>query len=334
MDAVIEQFAREYHAYHNITEKRRREQTKTLYRFEDYLGRPIITATPRDLSLFLLHLVEDTELAPSMVYKVRGMIRPFYKWAVGVDLITREEKNAIFDVESPRFSEIPDDPRPYSRKELDAFYTALAEALPLASKRTLTWWTSGRMRYRRSIYQHGMRLQVEALSGLALYCGLRRSELYDVSLDDIAPENDYIVVRKGKNGKPRTVPYPDTLRKLIRAWLAWRSSMNPDHDHVWLALTRQATDGPSSRMNRRRFDNLLPKVVAPGWTWHRFRHTCGTEWLRAGMRLEKVQRLLGHENLDMTLRYTKIIDSDVAKSMLNAEARFAAAVGPREAVAA
>lgn len=332
---AIEQFCREYHAYKGITPRRGREQRMNLKRFAEFLERPLTDATHKDFKEFLLSLLTEHGLEPGSVYKVRGMIRPFFKWAAG-EIMDRDQVALILAVESPRAAEIPEVPRPYSRHELDRFYADVERRLPFATQRQMTWWSSGRSRYRDSIRLHGMRLQVEAIVGLALYCGLRHAEIYKLELDDIAIENDYIVIRdgKGKGIRPRDVPYPDALRRKIKAWLQWRDSMNPAHDRVWLSLDVRAVNGPSSKMSEHRFGELLPKVVAPAWTLHRFRHTCATEWMRAGMRIEKVQKLLGHKSLDMTLRYAKIVASDVARSMLNAESRFETAVAPREAVAA
>jgi hypothetical protein len=45
-----------------------------------------------------------------------------------------------------------------------------------------------------------------------------------------------------------------------------------------------------------------------GYTLHSLRHTCATELLNAGMRLECLQPLLGHSSLEMTRRYARLTD--------------------------
>jgi len=43
-----------------------------------------------------------------------------------------------------------------------------------------------------------------------------------------------------------------------------------------------------------------------GYSLHSLRHTYATNMLNAGLRLEVLQQLLGHLNIDMTLRYARI----------------------------
>ena len=45
-----------------------------------------------------------------------------------------------------------------------------------------------------------------------------------------------------------------------------------------------------------------------GYTLHCLRHTCASELLNAGMRLECVQQLLGHSSIEMTRRYARLTD--------------------------
>ena len=45
-----------------------------------------------------------------------------------------------------------------------------------------------------------------------------------------------------------------------------------------------------------------------GYTVHCLRHTCASELLNAGMRLEVLQQLLGHQDIEMTRRYARLTD--------------------------
>jgi hypothetical protein len=58
------------------------------------------------------------------------------------------------------------------------------------------------------------------------------------------------------------------------------------------------------------FQKYLGKagLLHKGYGLHCLRHTFATELLNAGMRLECLQQLLGHESVEMTRRYAKLTD--------------------------
>jgi site-specific recombinase XerD len=49
-------------------------------------------------------------------------------------------------------------------------------------------------------------------------------------------------------------------------------------------------------------------LLHKGYSLHSLRHTYATELLNAGMRLECLQPLLGHTNLEVTRRYARLTD--------------------------
>ena len=50
------------------------------------------------------------------------------------------------------------------------------------------------------------------------------------------------------------------------------------------------------------------ELTHKGYTPHTLRHTFATELLNAGMRLECLQVLLGHRNIEETRRYARLTD--------------------------
>jgi site-specific recombinase XerD len=45
-----------------------------------------------------------------------------------------------------------------------------------------------------------------------------------------------------------------------------------------------------------------------GYTIHCLRHTYASELLNAGMRLEVLQQLMGHQDIEVTRRYARLTD--------------------------
>jgi hypothetical protein len=59
-----------------------------------------------------------------------------------------------------------------------------------------------------------------------------------------------------------------------------------------------------------------------GYSLHCLRHTCATELLNAGMRLECLQQLLGHSTVEQTRRYARLTDKTREEEYLRAMARI------------
>jgi integrase len=55
-----------------------------------------------------------------------------------------------------------------------------------------------------------------------------------------------------------------------------------------------------------------------GYSLHCLRHTCATDLLNAGMRLECLQQLLGHNCIEMTRRYARLTDKNREKEYFRA----------------
>jgi hypothetical protein len=59
-----------------------------------------------------------------------------------------------------------------------------------------------------------------------------------------------------------------------------------------------------------------------GYSLHCLRHTCATELLNAGMRLECLQQLLGHSTVEQTRRYARLTDKTREQEYFRAMARI------------
>lgn len=336
MTTPIERFEREYIQYHRISKDRRRQQLALLAQLESRVDGSITDTKPADLQTLAGEWL-DQGLHVNTVRKRLNMIRPFFSWGYAAGLITADQWLSIKAVRDPRGATGRSVPKPYKRSELSDFWAALDNAFPLIPKngkrsQALKRWIVGKGPW-RNVWRHGMRLQIEAMVRLALDMGLRRAEIYELSVDDLHYDNEYIVVR-GKadpnTGEPkvRHVPFTEAARDAVKNWVEFRSLLRPSHNAAWLCLFSTYAANP---MRRGRFETLLKDTVGDGWRWHRFRHTCATEWLRAGMELENLSTLLGHASLQQTLAYAEILKSDIARQMAKHEGVFAEAVTNRAA---
>jgi site-specific recombinase XerD len=229
---------------------------------------------------------------------------------------------AIRAVRPPAGSSRRPQPQPYSRRELrdlravlDARWPRLAadEASHYAVK-----WREGRTSYKR-IRRHAVRLQLEAIIALALELGLRRREIFALDLDWVHYDNAYIAVW-GTDGpwsaRVREVPFTDASRQAIHDWLEFRELVGVAHERPWVAL--HGGPGVGEAMKRDAFDKLLRTYIGDGWTLKRLRDTCAVTWVKRGLPLEHLRRLLGLATIEDTLPYAQLAGGDFERHMQRA----------------
>lgn len=314
MTEILDRFEAEYQRYNDMTEDRARQQQKTLRRFAEHAGRPLTECGGTELRAFMVSLVEQG-LHVNTVRKYGNMVRPFFTWAHTAGLVPAEALMTVREVKNPRGATARALPRPYKAKQLKQLQADINSAYPELPEYRLRGFERGR-RFAK-VADHARRLQIEAVVGIALYCGLRRAELHRLTVDDAHYENAYVVVH-GKGGRPREVPHCKRSRKLVKAWLDFRELLiaraEEPHDQLWLCLAQNVAEpGYTRAMSFQQFSELLSGVG--DWQLHRLRHTCGTTWLRAGMPLEQVSKLLGHSSITMTLGYAEIVRDDLQRSV-------------------
>lgn len=132
---------------------------------------------------------------------------------------------------------------------------------------------------------------------LAYGCGLRLGEVLRLRVADLDSGRGTLWVRGGKGGKDRGVPLPACLLDELRTW--WRLQRPADY----LFPNRQGQ--PLHAANLQRAFGLA--LVASGLTKpasvHTLRHCYATHLLEAGTDLPTLQRLLGHNSVQTTMRY-------------------------------
>jgi integrase len=163
-------------------------------------------------------------------------------------------------------------------------------------------------RFLKAVDQHHS--QWRALFWAALRTGLRRGELFALEWDDVDLVAKSITVRRSvyrgklvppKNGRTRTVPMTDRLTAVMkehRAKTMMRGeyvfpgedgSLTTHQDHVDRPL-----HGALKRAGLRRI------------TFHSLRHSFASQLVSAGRSLKEVQELLGHESIQVTMRYAHL----------------------------
>lgn len=140
-----------------------------------------------------------------------------------------------------------------------------------------------------------------AIFEMLLSSGMRVSELCGLNRADVdVHERECEVL--GKGSKRRTCYFSAEAELYLTEYLGARTD---DGEALFVARNqRGARLGKSSVEKMMR--ELGRRVGVPNVHPHRFRRTFATNKLKRGMRLEEIQQLLGHSNMDTTLIYAKV----------------------------
>jgi len=145
-----------------------------------------------------------------------------------------------------------------------------------------------------------------ALFLLLLRTGIRIGEALGLRLTDLDIKGRKVHLFEGeKNSMGRVVYLSDDALFAIKLWLRRRDKdrefifYGQSHGHLCYSTSRGL------------FVKYLKKagLDQKGYTVHCLRHTFASELLNAGMRLECLQPLLGHQDIEVTRRYARLTDT-------------------------
>jgi integrase len=150
---------------------------------------------------------------------------------------------------------------------------------------------------------------------LALYTGLRAGEIAALEWPDIDLDRRLIIVQRSfdgptKSDRVRYVPILDPLLPVLRAWRL----RHPGR----LVFTNMA--GAMFQPSARIFQEVLHRVLEaagfpkverngkqrPYVRFHDLRHSYASHWVMKGGDLFKLQKILGHQSVQMTMRYAHL----------------------------
>jgi site-specific recombinase XerD len=158
-----------------------------------------------------------------------------------------------------------------------------------------------------------------AIVGLLLLNGLRSCEVPALELEDLLLSEAQMRVR-GKGAKVRMMPLPPETIRLLDCYLkAERPITNTAR--VFVSLKGRARGKPMTKAGLRSlFRHHRAATTVRKANPHRFRHTFGSDMIRAGISLPALQRLMGHANIETTLLYIQISPQDVYEEYARAVA--------------
>jgi len=129
----------------------------------------------------------------------------------------------------------------------------------------------------------------------AINTGMDRGVILDLKWKQI--RNGIIYTRRKKTGAPLKIPVNNDLARVLREI---RQEQGLSSEHVF---TRNGT-----KINRieRAFNATVKRAGIDDFTFKDLRHTFASHLAMAGRNLKEIQELMGHENIQMTMRYAHL----------------------------
>lgn len=236
--------------------------------------------TPTDLREYKHYLDETLRLKPQTINRKLSSLRSFLNWA-GIEGYFPDNR-------------LPHVPQPIKEQALSPKWLDRLEQHSLCR-----------------IVEKNRKIRDIAIVKLLLNTGLRVSELCALTWKDIkiSPKKGRLSVIHGKGSKRRVVPLNKDARSVL-VELGYHKNKGFD---------QQVFIGQRGAMTPRGIESTLKKYVKQTdleeVSPHQLRHTFCKNLIDAGVGLEKVAALAGHDNLETTRRYCTPSEQDLAAAV-------------------
>jgi len=239
--------------------------TLFLKRFLTAVNKPVPCIQTKDIRMFLMREKDQGNIPATIANKIT-ILRSFFFWLYRERLI---DSNPAEFVEAPHIPEPP--PKFLSQDELEAIRDAAA----------------------------GYLLR-EVIVEVLYSSGVRVSELVALDWRDINFALKQAAVRDGKGGNARIVPISTRAVRLLHRLKDTRKDAQPC---IFRSLYNKRMAKATVQWHIRELG------VRAGLTFqltpHQLRHSLATHLLTAGMPLDQIQVILGHQSIKTTQRYAK-----------------------------
>lgn len=240
--------------------------------------------TPVDVRDYKAHIQTVANLKPATINRRLSTLRAYFSWAYEKGLI-EDNPVRVRNVEEQQTA-----PRALDEKR---YHKLLREAQKHGSKRDV------------------------AIIQLLRHTGLRLGELCNLTLADIetSERKGKVIVRSGKGGKYREVPFNLDARRALEAYLK-EERPEVNDQHVFIGQRRNGlTDAAVQNVVKKYAYLAHLESVSP----HVLRHTFARSLLDKGVDLVTVQQLMGHKRVDSTARYTRPSERDLEAAVATLE---------------
>jgi len=279
MDTHFQDYLTLLRVERNVSPKTLEAYTRDLNQYFSYLAEKDVSSVQsisQSLIRSYIRTLNEMGLAPSSIARIFSSIRSYHKFLSAEGLM---EENPTLVLTSPK-----------APKKLP--HVLMEEEISLIIKSVDD---TNQFAYRD-----------KAILEMLYSCGLRVSELCDLTLNQIYFEDDMIRIM-GKGSKERLLPLGQRAKNMLNDYMIHcRPSIQKGQGESAIFLSRNG-----KQLTRAMINNIvkkwaqvagITKPVSP----HIFRHSFATHLLEGGADLRFVQALLGHSDISTTQIYTHL----------------------------
>lgn len=244
--------------------------------FMEYCGVDIKSVTSNDVRRYLSYKKTERKNSDRTLNNSRRYLCSFFSWLEEEDIIPKSPMRKVKPIKEPKTKKLP-----FSDIEMDRIRNACENV----RDRTI----------------------IEFLDS----SGMRVSELAGLNISDIDISNHECTVF-GKGRKTRKCFLSDVACSYASEYIGM---LDPECKAFIVNISRRGFG--TERLTKSSIESVVRKIGekagVPNCHPHRFRRTMASRNLKRGMRIEDIQKLLGHEKVETTLIYA-VADEDSVKN--------------------
>lgn len=162
--------------------------------------------------------------------------------------------------------------------------------------------------------------QLYKMSLLALHCGLRAGEIFNLKYADIDIERGLLTIQSPKGSKSRAAFMTEEVKNIFK-----QETFGKPSEYVFKNRKGKKVESVSNAFDRavektglnNNIEDPKQRVV-----FHTLRHTYASWLVESGVDLYTVQKLMGHSNFKMTERYAHLGENTLQAAVKTLEKRI------------
>jgi integrase/recombinase XerD len=138
--------------------------------------------------------------------------------------------------------------------------------------------------------------------------GNRIRTVLNIKIEHLDFNNQLILLGKTKNGRQQLIPMSGQLATILQEYLLYRKGKPEDYLFCSIHGGQLTRDGATTVMYRYHKKRGVEKTSA-----HAYRHIFAKYWILNGGDIFRLQKILGHSNIEMVRNYVEMFNDDLSR---------------------